>query len=456
MTEVLNTVAQGSVERMLDSLVQGSALALAAWLLLRSLPSQRAATRFAVWVSALAGIAALPFLNGSPAGPHRIFLSSSLLKLPPSSARILFLTWVVFALLAFVRLIVGLIELTRIRRNCRPVVGLSSDIREILERSRTRNVEILSSDTLKVPTALGFTRPAVIIPKRLLRELSPSELKQVMLHELAHLNRWDDWTNLALQLLKVVFCFHPAVWWIDRRIALEREMACDDAVLAGTSDRQAYAKCLTRLAERSFASRSVALVQAAVSRMRQTTLRVSRILEIDSTSPVAPHKTALAATASLVFAATAFVAHPAQLISFGGDRPSAVAHTADAAYSAESLPRQIAPTSLRSTNTDLAPRAEFANLSDRSTARSEPTKIRPALARHNSRTQERVLRVVRTKFSLDAGHSANTQPAGVLLVYYSETWDSHSTPAWRVAIWQFTPAPSSQVQAHNEFSRKSI
>ena len=455
MTEVLNVVAQGSVERMLDSLVQGSALALAAWLLLRSLPTQRAATRFAVWLSALAGIVALPFLKGSHAVLHATSLPSSLLKLPLSSARILFLTWVVFALLVVIRLIVGLIELARIRRNCRPVVVLSSDIREIFERLRTRNVEILSSDILKVPTALGFTRPAVVIPERLLRELSPSELKQIMLHELAHLNRWDDWTNLALQLLKVVFCFHPAVWWIDRRIALEREMACDDAVLAGTSDRHAYAQCLTRLAERTFASRSAALVQAAVSRMRQTTMRVSRILQIGGNSPAAPHKTALAATASLVLAATAFVAHPAQLISFGADRSPAVAHTA-AAYSADSLPRDTALTSLRSTKTGLAARATFAKLADRSTPHSEPTKIRPALAKHNSTAEDRVPRVVRTTFSPDAGHSLNTQSAGVLLVYYAETWDSHSTTTWRVAVWQFTPAPSSQVQAHKELSRKSI
>lgn len=456
MTDVLNAVAQVSVERMLDSLVQGSALALAALFLLRLFPWERAATRFAVWLSTLVGIVALPFLNGGHAVLHATFLSSSLLKLPPSSARILFLAWLVFALLAFTRLIVGLIELARIRRNCRPLPALSSEIREVLERSRTRNVEILTSDRLKVPTALGFTHPAVIIPERLLHELSPSELKQVMLHELAHLNRWDDWTNLALQLLKVVFCFHPAVWWIDRRIALEREMACDDAVIAGMSDRRAYAQCLTRLAERTFASRSAALVQAAVSRMRQTTLRVSRILQIGGNSPAAPHKTALAAVASFVFAATAFVAHPAQLISFGGDRPSTATHSADAAYSAD-----VAFTSLRSSNTDLAPRATFAKLIDRSTvhsepAHSEPMKIRRALAKHTSRTQDRVPRVVRTTFSPDAGHSLNTQPAGVLLVYYSETWDSHSTPAWRIALWQFTPAPSSQVQAHNELSRKSI
>src|SRR5689334_25114059 len=120
MTDVLNTLAQASLERMVDSLVQGSALALAAFFLLRIFPREKAATRFLIWFSTLAGIVALPFFNGF-AAVHGSFVSGSLLKLPASSARILFFAWIVFAIIAVARLVFGLIDLATMRRNCRPV-----------------------------------------------------------------------------------------------------------------------------------------------------------------------------------------------------------------------------------------------------------------------------------------------------------------------------------------------
>ncbi|HEX7960565.1 MAG TPA: M56 family metallopeptidase [Terriglobales bacterium] len=463
MTDVLNTLAQGSLERMVDSLVQGSALALAAFFLLRIFPREKAATRFLIWLSTLAGVVALPFLNGF-AAVHGTGVSGSLLTLPPSLARILFLAWIVFAIIAIARLVFGLIDLATMRRNCRPVQWsrFDSETRAIIEPSlRKRNIEILSSDALNVPTAIGFVRPGVIIPEKLLRELSASELKQVLLHELAHLSRWDDWSNLLLQLLKAVFWFHPAVWWINRRIALEREMACDDAVLAAAADRRAYALCLARLAESNFASRTAALVQAAVSRVHQTTLRVSRILQIGGDSPATAHKTALAATASFIFAATAVVAHPAGLISFAGDRTPVVAHSAGAGYYAGSLPLHVTQAHVtqvwgRSTTADVMPRTMLAKLSSRSTVHSAPMSIHHAVLKTDSRTEARAPRVVHTSFSPAAGHLQNNQSTGTLLVYYTETWESHSTTVWRLAMWQIAPATPSQASAPNEPSRKSI
>ena len=97
-------------------------------------------------------------------------------------------------------------------------------------------MKFLVSDDVRVPTALGFFRPAVVLPSWTLRDLSPDELKVIVLHELAHLRRWDDWTNLAQKFVKAIFFFHPAVWWIDSRLALEREIACDDMVLEQTAN----------------------------------------------------------------------------------------------------------------------------------------------------------------------------------------------------------------------------
>jgi hypothetical protein len=117
-----------------------------------------------------------------------------------------------------------------------------------------------------------------------MRELSPAELNQILLHELAHFRRWDDWTNLAQQIMKAMFFFHPAVWWIDAKIATEREIACDDAVIAETRRPRAYAECLAHLAEKSFVRRSVGLAQAALGHVRQTSARIAQVLDVNRTT----------------------------------------------------------------------------------------------------------------------------------------------------------------------------
>ena len=118
-------------------------------------------------------------------------------------------------------------------------------------------------------------KPLVVIPSWATRELSPAEFNTVLLHELAHLGRWDDWTNLAQKVLGALLFFHPAIWWIEKKLALEREMACDDLVLAKTASPRAYAECLVSLAEKNLLQRGIALAQAAVG----LSLRRDELLE---------------------------------------------------------------------------------------------------------------------------------------------------------------------------------
>jgi hypothetical protein len=116
------------------------------------------------------------------------------------------------------------------------------------------------------------------------------------------------------------------VWWLESRLSLEREMACDECVLAETQNARAYAKSLANIAERSFVHRTIALAQAAVSRLHDTTLRVARIL-----SP-APRRTAskLATFASVVALSGATVgvaAYSPNLVGFS--EPAPVVASAD-------------------------------------------------------------------------------------------------------------------------------
>jgi hypothetical protein len=159
----------------------------------------------------------------------------------------------------------------------------------------------------------------VVLPSWLLEELPAAELKQLVLHELAHLRRWDDWTNLAQQIVKALLFFHPAVWWIESRVSLEREMACDDAVVAETANPRAYAECLARLAEKSMIRRSLALAQAALGRIRQTSSRVAQLLRRDR--PVASRHGWVTATvaAGFVLVSSVAVSWMPQFVTFAPD-----------------------------------------------------------------------------------------------------------------------------------------
>ena len=117
-----------------------------------------------------------------------------------------------------------------------------------------------------------------MLPAWALSELSAADLNSVLVHELAHLRRRDDWTNLLQKMVRAVFFFHPAVWWIESRLSLEREMACDEHVLANSEDPRAYAECLVSLAERGFLHRAVMLAQGAVHRVKECSARVTQIL----------------------------------------------------------------------------------------------------------------------------------------------------------------------------------
>jgi hypothetical protein len=159
---------------------------------------------------------------------------------------------------------------------------LDADLRALMEDfQRYRKVSVLVSHRLEVPTAIGFYKPAIILPEWLLESTPAEELKYILLHELAHLRRRDDWTNLAQKILKALLFFLPSVWWIERRLSLDREMACDDAVLAHSGSPRGYAECLAKVAERSFLRRQIALAQAVVGRVRQLTTRVATILDPD-------------------------------------------------------------------------------------------------------------------------------------------------------------------------------
>jgi beta-lactamase regulating signal transducer with metallopeptidase domain len=339
MTAALNLdqLARLCTERMLSCMLEGIAIGLFAWILLRVVGRRNSSTRFAVWFSALLAIAALPVFRGaaSTASSSRA-ASVAAITLPGSWALGVFAIWAVVASLALARVGVGLWQLRRLRASCTPVDAAALDpvLRAALQGvQKLRSVQLCQSDRLPVPTAIGFLQPVVVIPGWAMRELSTAELNSILIHELAHLRRWDDWTNLVQQLLKALLFFHPAVWWIENKLALEREMACDDAVLAETANPRGYAQCLISMAEKSFLRRGLALAQAAVNRMHQTSLRVSQILDLNRSRATRVWKPALYSVAAFSVVCLVSLSHAPELVAFEDPMPDAAVASAKPASS---------------------------------------------------------------------------------------------------------------------------
>ena len=323
----LQTLAQVLTGRMLNTAAEGMILAALLWALLRLIRRQNSGTRFAIWFAALLTIVALPFLAGSGVDrSHSPMIASAKVHreiiLSASWAFYLFLGWASVASFLLLRLIVGPWQVHRLRGNCRHVKleSLEPAIAAIVRDFRLRSeVKVLVSKQVNVPAAIGFIRPAIVFPAWLLPQLSAAEVEVILLHEHAHLRRWDQWTNLAQKFVKALFFFHPAVWWIESRLTLEREMACDDTVLAESASPGAYASLLVSFAEKVQNARALALVQTLMSRTRQLSLRVAQILDAKRPIGTGRWMPAVGVGAGLLAIMVGAASHLPQVVGFQDD-----------------------------------------------------------------------------------------------------------------------------------------
>jgi beta-lactamase regulating signal transducer with metallopeptidase domain/uncharacterized protein involved in exopolysaccharide biosynthesis len=158
--------------------------------------------------------------------------------------------WLAGVTLLSLRLSAGWVKLRRFPCLASPVLepGLVTRFRELCVRLEvSRPVQLLSSGLVRVPLVLGWLRPAILLPTSTLTGLSPGQIDFILAHELAHLRRGDHWVNLCQVLLETVLFYHPAVWWVSRRVREDREHCCDDLALGVCGDGLAGAQALATL-----------------------------------------------------------------------------------------------------------------------------------------------------------------------------------------------------------------
>ncbi len=153
----------------------------------------------------------------------------------------------------------------RLLRECSDAIGLDNP--PMLLRSRDRTM----------PIASGIRRPVIVLPE-IAEAWTQDRRRAVLLHELAHVARRDCMTQLIAEFACALYWFHPVVWWTARRLRIDRELACDDRVLAAGTEARSYAGHLLELAYSLGGNRRPAFV-VTMAQPRQLEGRLLALLD---------------------------------------------------------------------------------------------------------------------------------------------------------------------------------
>jgi TonB family protein len=362
---------------VLTGLWQGVLIAGAVWLVLRSLRGLGAATRHAIWLCALVALLVVPVvtvaLTARQPAPSRTSTSAHAFAAapahraapvadsittthpravapasgaagitaagitaagvtaanrsaaegsaasepasgPPGRARIpipeplaaaIALLWLLAACARFLKLGLAVRELGAIRRSAVPW-------------SSSHAYPVLVSQRVGVPVAFGFVRPSVVVPAALAGELGSEAMESIIVHESAHLQRLDVWTNALARVVEALLTLNPAAWFVMRHVSAEREIACDDCVVTRTGSGDAFARVIADLATRIGAPAPLVAASAAGTTRSTIVTRIERLLDASprrlrlSTAGLGAAFASLAAVAVLTQSVSPVLAYAAQ------------------------------------------------------------------------------------------------------------------------------------------------
>jgi uncharacterized protein (TIGR03435 family) len=153
----------------------------------------------------------------------------------------------------------------------------------------THRFTVVDSVRVATPTVIGWLRPVILLPVAAMAGLSPRQVEAILAHELAHIRRHDFLINFLQTVAETMLFYHPAVWWLSRRIRTEREHCCDDVAVSVSGDAAEYAAALAELASWSISSPALAMAATRGPLVD----RVRRLLRLPDTDRK-PSRTAVA------------------------------------------------------------------------------------------------------------------------------------------------------------------
>ena len=356
LLELINQSSGTVLSAVLNTFWQAALIVAAASVALRFLPRINAATRHLIWWAVLAVVVMLPAapaLMRMSLAPHEaaanpVVMAQSADPTPqvdlaatapishsaePETHAVRAGEWPlrIFAIwLATLLLLAG-----RIAWSYRYLRGIKARaVRAPLELRRNfdvwmlacavhRPTRLLFSSEIASPMAIGFRDPVVVLPESLLTEFNETDLDHVLLHEMAHIARRDDWSNLAARIGWAFFALHPTAVWALRQIEREREIACDDWVVAATGQARPYAACLARLFELCFTRRRQVLATGMAEHASQLGDRIEMLLRRSREFRAHASIGRVAACAGVLAILVAVAAQAPQWIAFAQDAPVA-------------------------------------------------------------------------------------------------------------------------------------
>jgi len=169
-------------------------------------------------------------------------------------------------------------RISRLVRSARPLIeGREADLlrkAELLARL-PRSVPLLSSGNSMEPGVFGIIRPVLLWPEGIVRHMNDAHLESVLAHEVCHVQRRDNLTSAIHMLVEAIFWFYPVVWWMERQLVKERELACDEAVLQLGNEAAVYAESILNVCK-FYTKPSIACISGVTgSELKQ---RITRIM----------------------------------------------------------------------------------------------------------------------------------------------------------------------------------
>jgi bla regulator protein blaR1 len=188
--------------------------------------------------------------------------------------------WFLGVLLFATRLTGGLFLTIRMRRE--GVSALEDDwiVRFKILQSRTgirRGIRFLQSIKIQVPSVSGIIKPVILLPTSMLSGMPVEQIEAVIVHELAHIKRYDFMVNILQTLIEAIFFYHPLVWLISGQIRRDREKCCDDFAISVCGKISIYARALAGISETRSSSPIPAV--ALSNNKKQIVRRVERLLK---------------------------------------------------------------------------------------------------------------------------------------------------------------------------------
>jgi uncharacterized protein (TIGR03435 family) len=247
--------------------------------------------------------ASMPLDDLAPidATPIQTSVSKSVHWRNVATVELLIAIWIGGVLLCGIPLFIGMVQVRRLRRTGLPWRGGQRLVDALArEAGVPQPIDVLLHESVAAPATCGISRHAVLFPIDADR-WTDEDILRAAVHEVEHIRRADCLVNAVARTICAAYWFHPLVWVAWRRLGLEAERACDDAVLR-RGDADAYADQLVTLAGRLSASTRHPLL--AMANRSDLVQRVKAVLDQHQArghAGVAPGVTiAIAASALIV------------------------------------------------------------------------------------------------------------------------------------------------------------